>query len=101
LVGLAASMGSMFLVAGTKGKRFALPHSRIMIHQPAHGTQGKISDTLIAVEEGLRLKKMLTQLMTDRTNKTFEEVEIDMDRDKWLSPEEALEYGIIDGIISK
>ena len=98
-VGLAASMGSMFLVGGTKGKRYALPHSRIMIHQPAHGAQGKISDTMIAVEEGMRLKKLLTQIMADRTGQPYERVENDMDRDKWLSPEEALEYGIIDHII--
>lgn len=100
-VGLAASMGSMFLVGGTKGKRFALPHSRIMIHQPAHGAQGKISDTLIAVEEWLKLKKMLTQIMADRSGQKYEIVENDMDRDKWLSPQEALEYGIIDGIIGQ
>lgn len=98
-VGLAASMGSMFLVGGTKGKRYALPNSRIMIHQPAHGAQGKISDTMIAVEEGMRLKKLLTQIMADRTGQPYERVENDMDRDKWLSPEEALEYGIIDHII--
>ncbi len=98
-VGLAASMGSMFLVGWTKGKRYALPHSRIMIHQPAHGAQGKISDTLIAVEEWLRLKKMLTKIMSDRSGQPYDQVEVDMDRDKWLSPEEALQYGIIDKII--
>ena len=70
-----------------------------MIHQPAHGTQGKISDTQIAVEEWLRLKKMLTQIMVERTGQPYDKVEIDMDRDKRLSPEEALEYGIIDKII--
>lgn len=99
-VWLAASMGSIFLAGGTPGKRYALPHSRIMIHQPSHGTQGTISDTRIAVEEGLALKKMLTELMAEKTWQTYEQVEIDMDRDRWLSPQAALEYGIIDKIIS-
>jgi len=66
-VGLAASMGSVFLAGGTKGKRYALPHSRIMIHQPSHGAQGTISDTKIAVEEGLRVKNMINQLMSERS----------------------------------
>ena len=101
VVGLAASMGSMFLVGGTKGKRCALPNSRIMIHQPSHGAQGKISDTRIAVEEGMRLKKMLTDIMAERTGQKYEQVELDMDRDRWLSPQEALEYGIIDKIIGE
>jgi ATP-dependent Clp protease, protease subunit len=97
--GLAASMGSIFLVGGTKGKRYALPNSRVMIHQPSHGTQGTVSDTRIAIEEGMRLKKSLTKIIADRTGQPFEKVEQDMERDKWLSPEEALEYGIIDKIL--
>jgi ATP-dependent Clp protease protease subunit len=100
-VGLAASMGSMYMVGGTKGKRCALPHSRIMIHQPSHGAQGTVSDTHIAIEEGLRLKKMLTQIMADRSDQPYEKVANDMERDKWLSPTEALEYGIIDKIIGE
>jgi ATP-dependent Clp protease protease subunit len=99
--GLAASMGSIFLAGGTKGKRFALPNSRVMIHQPSHGAQGMVSDTRIAVEEGMKIKKILTQIMADRTGQTYAQVELDMDRDKWLSPEEALKYGIIDGIIGQ
>ncbi len=99
--GLAASMGSIFLAGGTKGKRFALPNSRIMIHQPSHGAQGMVSDTRIAVEEGMKIKKILTQIMADRTGQTYAQVELDMDRDKWLSPEEALKYGIIDAIIGQ
>lgn len=99
--GLAASMGSIFLAGGTKGKRFALPNSRVMIHQPSHGTQGTISDTRIAVEEGLNIKKMLTQIMAERTGQPYAQVELDMDRDKWLSPQEAMDYGIIDAIIGQ
>lgn len=100
-VWLAASMGSIFIAWGTKGKRYSLPHSRIMIHQPSHGTQWTISDTRIAVEEGVRIKNMINQLMAERTGQSIEKIEIDMERDKWLSAEEALEYGIIDKIIGK
>jgi len=98
-IGLAASMGSIFLAGGTKGKRMALPHSRVMIHQPSHGAQGTISDTRIAVEEGLRIKDMTIDIMTERTGQKRAQVELDMDRDKWLTAEEALKYGIIDKII--
>ena len=96
---LAASMGSIYLVGWTKGKRYALPNSRIMIHQPSHGTQWTVSDTWIAIEEGMKLKKNLTQIMADRTWQSFDKVQQDMERDKWLSPQEALEYGIIDKIL--
>lgn len=99
-VGLAASMWSIYLVGGKKGKRYALPHSRIMIHQPSHGTQGTISDTRIAVEEGVKLKHMLIELIAERTGQKFATVEADMERDKRLSPEEALTYWIIDKIIT-
>jgi ATP-dependent Clp protease protease subunit len=98
-VGLAASMGSIFLAWWTTWKRYALPHSRIMIHQPSHGTQGTISDTRIAVEEWLRIKQMLTQIMAERTWQSVEKVQLDMERDKWLSPEEAVAYGLIDKVI--
>lgn len=98
-VGLAASMGSMFLVGWTKGKRFALPNSRIMIHQPLSGTQGQISDMQIAVEEGLKLKELLTGIMAERTGNKYEKVHNDMDRNNWMSAKDALEYGIIDKII--
>ncbi len=97
--GLAASMGSIFLVGGTKGKRYSLPNSRVMIHQPSHGAQGTISDTRIAVEEWLRLKKVLTKIIADRSGHPYEKVELDMERDKWLSAEEALAYGLIDKIL--
>ncbi len=98
-IGLAASMGSIFLAGGTKGKRMALPHSRVMIHQPSHGAQGTISDTRIAVEEGIRIKNMTIDIIADRTGQKRSVVELDMDRDKWLTAEEALKYGIIDKII--
>jgi ATP-dependent Clp protease, protease subunit len=70
-----------------------------MIHQPSHGAQGTVTDTRIAVEEGLKLKRKLTQIMADRTGQPYEKVEQDMERDKWLSPEDALAYGIIDKIL--
>jgi ATP-dependent Clp protease, protease subunit len=97
--GLAASMGSIFLVGWTKGKRYALPNSRVMIHQPSHGAQGMVTDTRIAVEEGMKLKKNLTQIIADGCGQTFEKVEQDMERDKWLSPQDALAYGLIDHIL--
>ncbi len=98
-VWLAASMWSMILLGWTKGKRFSLPHGRVMIHQPSHWAQGKISDTRIAVEEWLKLKQLLTKLVAEKTGQTYETVENDMDRDKWMTPEEAVEYGIIDKVI--
>lgn len=97
--GLAASMGSMLLVGGTKGKRYILPHSRVMIHQPSSGTRGQVTDMQIAVEEWLKLKKLLTAIMAERTGQSFEKVQDDMERDRWLSPQEALEYGIVDKIL--
>lgn len=97
--GLAASMGSMLLVAWTKGKRFMLPHSRVMIHQPLSGTKGQITDMQIAVEEGLKLKKTLTQIMAERTGQAFDKVAADMERDRWMSSQDALDYGVIDKIL--
>ena len=97
--GMAASMGAVLLCAGAKGKRAALKHSRVMIHQPSHWAQGTISDTWIAVEEGLKLKKKLTEIIAERCGQPVEKVALDMERDKWLSPEEALEYWLIDKIL--
>lgn len=100
-IGLQASMGAMLLSCGAKGKRFALPNARIMIHQPSSGTQGKITDQEISLREGIFLKKRLAEIFAQNTNQKLEKVEKDMDRDNWMSAEEALEYGIIDQIITQ
>lgn len=100
-IGLQASMGAMLLSAGAKGKRFALPNARIMIHQPSSGTEGKITDQEIALKEGIYLKKVLAEMMAKNTGKTLAQVEKDMDRDNWMSAKEAVEYGIIDEVIEK
>ena len=100
-VGLAASMGAFLLGAGTKGKRVALPHSRIMIHQPLGGTsQRQASDIEIEAREILRIKDMLNHSMSDMTGQSFEKIEKDTDRDYFLSAEEAKNYGLIDRVIS-
>jgi len=100
-VGLAASMGAFLLAAGTKGKRVALPHSRIMIHQPLGGTsQRQASDIEIEAKEILRIKDMLNMSMADMTGQTFEKIEKDTDRDYFLSAEEAKNYGLIDRVIT-
>ena len=100
-IGLQASMGAMLLACGAKGKRFVLPNARIMIHQPSSGTEGKITDQEIALKEGILLKKKLAEIFAERTGKDLKQVERDMDRDNWMSAEEALEYGIVDGVIEK
>ena len=100
-VGLAASMGAFLLAAGTKGKRVALPHSRIMIHQPLGGTsQRQASDIEIEAKEILRIKDMLNKSMAEMTGQTFEKIEKDTDRDYFLSAEEAKNYGLIDRVIT-
>ncbi len=100
-IGLQASMGAMLLSAGAKGKRCALPNARIMIHQPSSGTEGKITDQEIALKEGIYLKKVLIDMMAKNTGKSAKEIEKDMDRDNWMSAEEAKKYGIIDEVITK
>lgn len=99
--GIAASMASILLVAGTKGKRFALPHSRVMLHQPLGGAQGQASDMEITVKEILKLKKELFQTLADHSGRTFDEISKDSDRDYWLTAEEALQYGLIDKVLTK
>ena len=98
-VGQAASMGTILLSGGKKGKRFALPNSRIHMHQPLGGAEGQASDIEITAREILRLKEMLTQILIDNTNQGRERVEKDTDRDYYMSAAEAVEYGLIDNIL--
>ena len=100
-IGLQASMGAMLLSSGAKGKRYALPNARIMIHQPSSGTEGKITDQEIALKEGIYLKKRLAEMFAKNTGKSLAQVEKDMDRDNWMSAQEAKDYGIIDEVIEK
>ena len=100
-IGLQASMGAMLLSSGTQGKRYALPNARIMIHQPSSGTEGKITDQEIALKEGIYLKKRLAEMFAKNTGKSLSQVEKDMDRDNWMSAQEAKDYGIIDEVIEK
>jgi ATP-dependent Clp protease, protease subunit len=97
-MGLAASMGSFLLTAGTKGKRAALPNSRIMIHQPLAGTQGQVSDIEIMTKEFSQTKKRLNELLVYHTGQPMEKIERDTDRNFFMSPKEAVEYGLIDKI---
>ena len=98
--GLAASMGSVLLCAGEKGKRFALPHSRIMIHQPLGGAHGQASDIEITAKEILKLKGELYQIIADHSGKTLKQIEKDADRDHWFTAKEAVKYGMIDDIFN-
>ena len=99
-LGDAASMGAFLLSAGTKGKRLALPNARIMIHQPLGGAKGQATDIEIEAKEILRMKTMLTQLLSEHTGQTFEKVKEDTERDNFMTASEALEYGLIDKIIT-
>lgn len=100
-IGLQASMGAFLLSSGTKGKRHALPNSRIMIHQPSSGTQGKITDQEISLREGIYLKKRLNEILAKNTGQKLAKVEKDADRDYWMSAEEAVSYGLVDRIVKK
>jgi len=99
-VGLAASMGSVILAGGTKGKRYSLPHSKIMIHQPLGGAEWQATDIVIQAEEILKVKNMFIDLMAKHTGQKTETVANDMERNKWMNADEALKYGIIDKIIT-
>ena len=100
-IGMAASMGAFLLSAGAKGKRIALPHSEIMIHQPLGGAQGQASDIKIRAELILRTRDMLNKILSENTGKPVEQIEKDTDRDNFMTAEQALEYGIIDRILTK
>lgn len=99
--GMAASMAAVLLAAGVKGRRSALPHSRIMIHQPMGGTSGQASDIEIEAREIIKTKKELYESLAENTGKTLEQIEKDADRDYWMTSQEAREYGMIDEILSK
>tara|TARA_B100000965_G_scaffold380111_2_gene376394 strand:- start:1430 stop:2089 length:660 start_codon:yes stop_codon:yes gene_type:complete len=99
--GMAASMGAVLLCAGAAGKRTALPHSRVMIHQPMAGTQGQASDMEIAVKEVLKMKKELYEIIANHSGQDFKRVEEDSDRDYWMSAKEAKDYGMIDEVLAK
>ena len=100
-VGQAASMATVLLAAGTRGKRYALPHSRVMIHQPLGGIQGQASDIEITAKEILKLKEELYQIISDKSGKSIEQIRQDADRDHWMTAAEALEYGMIDKVYTK
>ena len=100
-MGLAASMGSFLLMAGAKGKRFALPNSKIMIHQPSGGAQGQATDIEIHAREILKTREQLNRLYAERTGQTLERITADMERDRFMTPVEAQEYGLIDLVIDK
>ena len=100
-IGMAASMGAFLLAAGTKGKRLALPHSEIMIHQPSGGAQGQCSDIKIRADLLLRTRDTLNRILAERTGKPVEVIERDTERDNYMTAEQALEYGLIDRIIDR
>jgi ATP-dependent Clp protease, protease subunit len=100
-VSLAASMGAVLLAGGAAGKRSALPHARVMIHQPSAGTQGQSKDMEITVREVVKLRKELYDILSYHTGKTFEQIEADSDRDYWMRAEEARQYGLIDEVLRR
>ncbi len=100
-MGMAASMGSFLLMAGAKGKRFALPNSRVMIHQPSGGAQGQATDIEIQAREILKTREQLNRIYAERTGQPIERIAADMERDRWMSPTEALDYGLIDKVLER
>ncbi len=100
-IGMAASMGAFLLAGGTKGKRFALPNAEIMIHQPLGGAKGQATEIQIAAEHILKTRKKLNEMLSENTGKTYEQIAADTERDNYMSAQEAAEYGLIDGVITK
>lgn len=100
-IGLQASMGAFLLSSGAKGKRFCLPHAKVMIHQPSSGTHGKVTDMEIDMKETLEVKEMLAKIMAKNTGQKLARVKSDMERDYWMTPDEAVKYGLIDKVLTK
>ncbi|MEL7155539.1 MAG: ATP-dependent Clp protease proteolytic subunit [Actinomycetota bacterium] len=100
-LGLGASMGQFLLTAGAAGKRYALPHARILMHQPSAGVQGQAADIAIQAENLVKIKKEMAELIAEHSGKTAEQIEADSDRDRWFSATEAQEYGLLDHVISR
>ena len=100
-IGLQASMGAFLLSSGAKGKRFCLPHAKVMIHQPSSGTHGKVTDMEIDMKETLEVKEMLAKIMAKNTGQKLAKVKSDMERDYWKTPDEAVKYGLIDKVLTK
>ena len=101
VIGQAASMGSLLLTAGAKGMRFSLPNSRVMVHQPSGGFQGQATDIMIHAQETLKLKRRLNEIYVHHTGQTLEAVEDALERDRFMSPDEARDWGLIDEIVVK
>ena len=100
-IGMAASMGAFLLAGGTKGKRFALPNAEVMIHQPSGGARGQATDIKIVADNIIKTKKKINEILAENTGKPIEVIEVDTERDYYMSAEEAREYGIIDGILTR
>ncbi|MEO5690826.1 MAG: ATP-dependent Clp protease proteolytic subunit [Candidatus Saccharimonadales bacterium] len=100
-IGLQASMGAFLLSSGAKGKRYMLPNSRVMIHQPSSGTQGRVTDQEISLKESIRIKELLTEITAKNTGQKLAKVKADMERDFWMNAKEAVAYGVVDTIVTK
>ena len=100
-IGLQASMGAFLLSSGTKGKRYVLPHAKVMIHQPSSGTRGKVTDMEIDLRESLEVKEMLAKILAKNTGQKLSKVKLDMERDYWMDPDEAKKYGLVDEVLTR